>query len=159
VRTGWIADRYQAFWAWVVSWLPFGLSRWVAPSFLGFAAINGFTFGVDLSVVTLVHGVAGLPVPVAVTCGYGVAFALSFALNRFLTFRSRDRLGAETVKYVAAVAFNFFVLLLGITTLLADHLGVQYQVARVLAGCCEGLFMYTAMRFWIFRRTPETVDA
>lgn len=123
-------------------------------TFVVFAVINGFTFLVDLSLVTLVHGHLGAPVPVAVTVGYAVAFSLSFGLNKRFNFRSHAPVGPEAGRYVGVVAVNFVVLLLGITTLL-DHLGVQYQLARVAAGACEGVFMYSAMRWFVFRTAGD----
>src|ERR1700744_2477971 len=60
-------ERYHALMAAIVARLPFGLSRIVAPSFLGFAIINGFTFSVDLGLLSLCHGVLRWPYPAAVT--------------------------------------------------------------------------------------------
>ena len=37
--------------------LPFGLSRVVAPSLLGYLLINLFTFFLDLSILAVAHGV------------------------------------------------------------------------------------------------------
>src|SRR5262245_43456441 len=39
-------DRFHAVMVAIVRSLPFGLSRVIAPSFLGFALINGLTFAV-----------------------------------------------------------------------------------------------------------------
>jgi putative flippase GtrA len=149
---GRISDRYAAFWTAVAARLPF---RFLSPTFLGFVFINSCTFGLDLLLVTLVHGVLGLPVPVAVTFGYAVAFSLSFGLNKVLNFRSQSPVGPEGARYVLVVAINFTVLLLGVTTLLSS-LGVQYQVARLVAGGCEGIFMYAAMRWFVFRQPAPT---
>ena len=59
------------------------------------------------------------------------------------------------------MAVNFGVVLLGVTTGLAA-VGVPYQVARVAAGACEGIFMYCAMRWFVFpvvRRAEASDDA
>ena len=56
-----------------------------------------------------------------------------------------------------AVAVNFLVLLLGGTTVLAA-LGVPYQAARVAAGCCEGVFLYCAMRWFVFPAITDDRD-
>lgn len=143
-------DGFARLCAAVVARLPWGLSRVVAPSLVGFALINGGTFGVDLAVLSLLHGVLGAPVPVAVTAAYAVAFALSFVLNRVFNFRSHGPLGRQSAVYVLVVAVNFVVLLLGVTTGLAA-LGVDYRVARVAAGVGEGIWMYVAMRRLVFR--------
>lgn len=107
-------ERFHALMVAIVARLPFGLSRIVAPSFLGFAIINGFTFSVDLGLLSLGHGVLKWPYPAAVTLSYLTAFALSFVLNRAFNFRSHEALGPQTTKYVIAVAINFAAFVLGV---------------------------------------------
>ena len=119
------------------------------PTVFRYLAISACTFGLDLALVTLVHGILGWPLTVGVTIGYGVALSLNYLLNRVLNFRSRAPLGAESLRYGAAVAVNFGVVLLGVTTGLAA-VGVPYQVARIGAGAVEGIFMYVAMRWLVF---------
>jgi putative flippase GtrA len=114
-----------------------------------FAVIGAGTFTLDLVLLTLVHGGLGWPLPVAVTVGYAVALSVNYLLNRKLNFRSRRPIGPESLRYGAVVAVNFGALLLGVTTGLAA-LGLPYQVARVVAGVCEGAFMYCAMRWFVF---------
>jgi len=117
---------------------------------IGFVLINGFTFALDLGIVSLTHGVWGWPLPVSVTVGYAIAFSVSFVLNRRFNFRSHAPVGGQLVRYVGVVAVNFLVILLGLTTGL-NAIGVQYQLARIIAGACEGVFMYCTMRWFVFR--------
>src|SRR6201995_647723 len=77
----------------VVRHLPFGLSRVIAPSLLGFAVINGFTFGLDLTLLTVFHGVLHWPVAVSITLSYGTVTSLSYLLNRTLNFHSHGMVG------------------------------------------------------------------
>src|ERR1700730_16355131 len=133
---------------------PFGLSRIVAPSFLGFAIINGFTFSVDLGLLSLCHGVLKWPYPAAVTLSYLTAFALSFVLNRAFNFRSREALGPQTARYVVAIAINYVAFVVGVGDALTA-IGVQYQLARILSGLCEGVYMYSVMRWVVFRDVPR----
>jgi putative flippase GtrA len=137
----------------IVRRLPFGLSRIVAPSFIGFAIINGFTFSVDLGLLSLCHGVLKWPYPAAVTLSYLTAFTLSFLLNGAFNFRSRQALGPQTAKYVVAVGINYAAFVLGVGDGLTA-VGVEYQLARILSGLCEGLYMYSVMRWVVFRDTP-----
>jgi putative flippase GtrA len=147
-------ERYHALMAAIVRRLPFGLSRIVAPSFLGFAIINGFTFSVDLGLLTLCHGVLKWPYPAAVTLSYLTAFALSFVLNRAFNFRSHEALGPQTTKYVVALAINYGAFVLGVGDGLTA-IGVEYQLARVLSGLCEGVYMYCVMRWVVFKDAPR----
>lgn len=143
-------ERFHALMAGVVRRLPFGLSHVVAPSLLGFAVINGFTFSVDVALLTLAHRLLNWPYPAAVTVSYLAAFALSFVLNRAFNFRSHGALGPQTARYAVAVAVNYLVFVLGVGSGLTA-LGVGYAVARLVSGVLEGAYMYCVMRWVVFR--------
>jgi putative flippase GtrA len=145
---GGVPEQFARLCAAVTARLPFGLSRVVPSTFVGFAAISGSTFCADLLILTVLHSQLQVPYAVAVGLGYAVAFALSFVLNRVLNFRSHDPVGRQTLVYVGIVAVNFAILV-GVSSGL-EAVGVQYQVARIAAGACEGLFMYCAMRWVVF---------
>ncbi|MFI1917567.1 GtrA family protein [Nocardia sp. NPDC020380] len=138
--------------------LPFGLARLVAPTFVGYLLVSGCTFTVDLLILTGVHGGLGLPLPIAVTAGYVTAFALSYLLNRTLNFASHAPVGPQLAIYIVAVVLNYLLFILGVTSGLAA-LGLDYRIARILGGLGEALFLYTAMRRFVFRRTSVGVDA
>ena len=116
-----------------------------------FVVISGFTYALDLAILTALHGGLGWPLPLAITIGYAVAFTTNYLLSRVLNFRSHEPIGPESLRYAAVVAVNFTVVLLGVTTLLAE-VGVPYQPARLAAGACEGVFIYSAMRWFVFDR-------
>lgn len=145
-------QRFHALMEVVVRWLPFGLSRVVAPSFLGFAIINGFTFGIDLLLLMLFRSGLGLPVPIAFTLAYVIAFGLSFVLNRALNFRSHAPVGPQAGLYAVAILINYLAFILGVGSALTA-IGLQYVLSRIVAGACEAAFMYSVMRWIIFRDT------
>lgn len=147
-------ERFAAVLAAIVRRLPFGLARVVPPSLLGFAIINGFTFTVDLVLLTSLHGGLRWPLPVAVTVSYVTAFGLSFLLNRAFNFRSHGRLGRQVPVYVVVVAVNYLVWILGVTGGLAA-VGVDYRVARIVGGLCEAAYMYVCMRWLVFRNVRQ----
>ena len=134
----------------VVARLPFGLDSIVAPTFLGFVVLNSFTFAVDLALLTLLHGGLGIALVVAVTVAYACAFTLSYALNRVLNFRSHAAVGPQFAVYVVVIVVNYLAFILGVSSALAA-LGVEYHVARIAAGACEAVFIYSAMRWVVFR--------
>jgi putative flippase GtrA len=135
----------------LVSRLPLGLDRIVAPTLVGFALINGFTFAVDLVLLSVLHGGLGIAYPVAVTVAYVCAFALSYTLNRYVNFRSHAPVGPQIARYVVVVVVNFVVFILALSTLLTG-IGVDYRVARAAAGACEAAYLYVALRWVVFRR-------
>ena len=138
----------------VVRHLPFGLSGVIAPSLLGFAVINGFTFGLDLTLLTVFHGVLHWPVAVSITLSYGTATSLSYLLNRTLNFHSHGLVGRQVTIYTAVVVVNYLAFILGVGSGLSA-LGLEYQLARVVAGLCEAVWIYVAMRFLVFRPDPR----
>ncbi|WSY64896.1 GtrA family protein [Nocardia sp. NBC_00881] len=146
-----IADRFTAWCEALVALLPFGLNRLVAPTFLGFALINGGTFGVDLAFLTVCHGWWGLPLWLSVTVAYVCAFGLSFVLNRTFNFHSHAPVGKQAAVYVVVVAVNYLAFILGVGSGLTA-LGLEYHLSRLLAGACEAVYMYSAMRWMVFRR-------
>ena len=146
-------ERFAAVMAGVVRRLPWGLATVVPPSLLGFAVINGCTFGVDLALLAVLRSVAHLPLWLAVTVAYVCAFWLGYVLNRAFNFRSHAPVGPQVARYVVVVAVNYLVWILGVGTGLAA-LGVDYRIARLAAGACEAVYMYCAMRWIVFRKHP-----
>jgi putative flippase GtrA len=145
-----LADQFHKWCEAVVSRLPFGLGSVVAPTILGFCLINGICFGLDLAILTGLHGGLALPLPIAVTLAYSCAFAVSYVLNRTANFRSHAPVGPQVAIYVVVVVVNYLTFILGVSTGLAA-IGVQYQLSRIVAGSCEAVYMYCAMRWLVFR--------
>jgi putative flippase GtrA len=143
-------ERYAAAMTAITRRLPFGLSDVVAPSVVGYLLINLCTFFVDLALLGLFHGTFRWPLPIAVTLSYGTASVLSYLLNRVLNFRSHDAVGRQFPVFVAVSASNYLIFVLGLTNLLS-HLGVYYEFSRVIAACCEGVYLYCMMRWVVFR--------
>jgi len=146
--------RFAAAMTTITGKLPFGLSRMVAPSVVGYLLINLCTFLLDLTLLAAFHGGLKLPLPVAVTLSYGSAGAVSYIANRVLNFRSHGPLGRQVPLYVGIMASNYFIFVLGLTDALAAA-GVFYELARVIAACCEGVYLYCCMRWLIFRDTAR----
>jgi putative flippase GtrA len=145
-----LVDRFHEWCEAVVDRLPLGLRSVIAPTFLGFCLINGLTFGVDLAILTGLHRGLGLPVPIAVTVAYACAFTLSYMLNRTFNFQSHSPVGPQVAIYVVVVVVNYLAFILGVTSVLAA-IGVHYQLSRLAAGICEAVYMYSAMRWVVFR--------
>ena len=134
--------------------LPFGLSRVIEPNMLGYLLINLCTFGIDLGLLGLFHGRERLPIPVAVTLSYGTASLISYILNRVFNFRSHAEVGRQLPVFVAVSASNYLIFVLGFTDLLAA-VGVYYELARVIAACCEGVYLYCMLRWIVFRDVAQ----
>ncbi|MGW6276899.1 GtrA family protein [Kribbella sp. NPDC055071] len=153
-RTEVWGQRFNAATAAVVRRLPGRFSELVPPSLIGFIVINGFTFGVDLGLLTVFHSGLRLPLWLSITIAYSLAFAVAYVLNRTFNFRSHGAVGKQFAMYVIVVVVNYLVWILGVGTG-AAALGVEYHVARVIAGACEAIYMYCALRWLVFRRSPH----
>ncbi len=138
--------------------LPFGLSRVVAPSLLGYLLINLCTFCLDLTLLAVFHGGLKWPLPVAVTLSYGSASVVSYVLNRVLNFRSHGAVGRQLPVFVAVSASNYLLFVLGLTDALAA-VGVYYELARVIAALCEAVYLYAMMRWVVFRDARRSAAA
>jgi hypothetical protein len=75
-------------------------------------------------------------------------------LNRWLNFRSHGAVGGQLAIYVVVVVVNYLVWILGVGDGLSA-VGVDYRVARIIAGGCEAIYMYVAMRWLVFRRADN----
>ena len=105
---------------------------------------------VDLALLTAFHGALRWPLPVAITVAYVLASGLGYSLNRTLNSRSHCAVGPQLTVYAAVVTVNFLALILGVSTGLAA-LGLDYRLARLTAAGCECVYMYSAMRWLVFR--------
>jgi len=146
-----LVDRFHRFCVAVVARLPLRLNSVVAPTFLGFVLINSFTFLVDLLLLTALHGWLEVPLAISVTVAYACAFTLSYLLNRTMNFQSHAPVGPQFSIYVVVVLVNYLAFILGVSSALTA-MGLDFRAARILAGCCEAIYMYSAMRWLVFRR-------
>jgi putative flippase GtrA len=137
----------------IVRRLPFGLARVVAPNMLGFAVISAVTFSLNLVLLVALHGGLRWPVPVSITLAYLAGTGLGYVLNRSLNFRSHGAVGPQVGVYTGVAAVNYFAWILGVGAGLAA-VGVDYRLARIIAGACESVYMYAAMRWLVFRDAP-----
>jgi putative flippase GtrA len=135
--------------------LPFGLSEVVAPSMVGYLLINLCTFFIDLGILALFHGHFRWPIPAAVTLSYGTASVISYIANRVLNFGSHEAVGKQFPVYLLVSASNYLIFVLGLTDLLSS-VGVYYELSRVLAACCEAVYLYCMMRWVVFRDTKDS---
>jgi putative flippase GtrA len=150
--------RYAAAMTAITKRLPFGLSNVVEPNMLGYLLINLFTFCIDLGLLGLLHGKERLPIPIAVTISYGTASLISYILNRVFNFRSHAEVGRQLPVFVAVSASNYLIFVLGLTDLLSA-VGVYYELARILAACCEAVYLYCMLRWIVFRDTAADADS
>ena len=69
-----------------------------------------------------------------------------------LNFRCHADVGRQLPLFVAVSASNYLIFVLGLTDLLSA-VGVYYELARVIAACCEAVYLYCMLRWVVFRDT------
>ena len=147
-------ERFTAVMSAIAVRLPFGLARVIAPNMLGFAVLSTVTFGLNLVLLIVFHGVLGWPVAVSITLAYLAGSGLGYVLNRSLNFRSHGAVGPQVIWYGAVIIVNYLCCILGVTAALAA-LGIDYRLARIAAAVCEAVYMYTALRLVVFRDVTQ----
>jgi putative flippase GtrA len=145
-------ERFSAWMAAIARRLPFGLDRIVPANLVGFAFISAITFSLNLVLLIAFHGDLHWPVAISISLAYLAGSGLGYVLNRSLNFRSHAALAPQAGAYTVVVIVNYLAWILGIGAGLT-LLGVDYRLARVIAGGCESLYMYAAMRWFVFRDT------
>jgi putative flippase GtrA len=148
-----VAERAGDLLTWLVDRLPEQVRRVVPRELIGFGILGGFTFLIDLGLLWALRTWTTLPLPVAVSIAYVIAFGINFVLNRTVNFRSHAPVGPQSMRYAVVVACDYG-LTLGVTTGLSA-LGLDFRIARLIAAACVATFTYTASRFWVFRRKAE----
>jgi hypothetical protein len=83
---------------------------------------------------------------------------LSYVLNRVLNFGSHEAVGRQFPLYVLVSGSNYLIFVLGLTDLLSA-VGVYYEFSRVLAACCEAVYLYCMLRWVVFRDTTGDAAA
>jgi putative flippase GtrA len=137
--------------------LPPALQRVLPITFIGYAMINGSSFLLDMGFLALITQFVTWPYSIVFSIGYGLASIYAFFLNRWLNFREHGDLGKQSGKYVFVIVSNYLIWIVGFASIL-DLLGVHVMVARVMAACLEGLYIYILLRLWVFPRRRGGAD-
>ncbi|GAB3714953.1 GtrA family protein [Mariniluteicoccus flavus] len=142
------ARGFASMTSWIHRRLPRFLN-WIPVTGVGFCILGLTTFLFDLVLLSIFKGWLHINYPLAVTLGYAGASVLNFILNRWLNFQVHGHVAKQSAKQAVAVISNYVIWILAFSSFL-DHIGVHYQVARIVAACIEGVYLYVLMNFWVF---------
>lgn len=116
---------------------------------LAYLAVGGTSFLIDLGLLTLLHGVFGVPLLAATAIAFVTALCCNFVLNRGVVFPGGVAPAhRQLAKYLALVVGNLLVTLLVVGGLSA--LSVPYEVAKVIAAALLFGANYVVYRRWVF---------
>lgn len=145
------ARWFAAFTRRVHDALPPWARRFLPATFIGYALINGSAFLLDMAFLALISHFVALPYGVAFSLGYGLASIYAFVLNRWLNFREHGDLGRQSGKYAIVIVSNYLIWIVGFASVL-QIVCLHIMIARVTTACCEGLYIYVMLRWWVFPR-------
>jgi putative flippase GtrA len=125
------------------------LARLSQHSAVRFLIVGGVSLSVDEGMLFLLHGVAGVWLPLATLLAFAVAFGVNFGLNRGWAFSARDgAVGRQVWRYLMLVAVNLGVTVVGVPALTA--LGVLYLISKLVVAGLLAIMNYFVSRRWIF---------
>lgn len=115
--------------------------------------ISGGTAAVvELGSLYIFKGILGMPLLLAVSLAFILAFCVSFTLQKFWTFEdhSVDQVHTQAAKYFAITGFNFF-LNLFLMYVLVEILHVWYMLAKFLVSGGIAFFSFFVYRMFVFK--------
>lgn len=116
---------------------------------IAYLAVGGTSFLVDLGLLTLLHGLLGVPLLAATAVAFLTALCCNFLLNRGVVFSSGVTPARwQLARYLVLVVVNLLVTLLVVGGLSA--LSVPYELAKVVAAVLLFGANYVGYRRWVF---------
>jgi putative flippase GtrA len=117
-----------------------------------FGLMGGLTFGVDIGLLWLLHGVVHLWLWLATTLAYAVAFVIGFVLSREWVFPEAGRSRAQVYRYCVLVVGVLLLTVFGVQAL--AWLGVPYLAAKLVTSGVVAIVNYVVSRWWVFPAVP-----
>lgn len=124
------------------------ISRVWSSSAVRYLAVGGFAFLFDVGVLSLLHDVFRVGLPVATPSAFLLSFAVTYTLQRTVAFRSDDSVAPSVLRYTLLVAFNTVA-----TTAIVwaiDAVGWPWLVGKITAVAATTVWNYFAYRYWVF---------
>ena len=118
-----------------------------------FGLTGGLSVGVDVALLTLLHGVLDVPLALATTVAYCSSLAVNYSLNHRWVFAAEGDHRRRLLRYGALVVVNYLTTLTVVTGLAA--VGVYYLVAKALVVGGNALLNFLCFRYWVFTASDE----
>ena len=109
--------------------------------FLLYSGVNSVAFVCNLTVAWVLT-TWGMQYLLATVCGYVVHLTLVFVVNHTWTFRTGDVRQGAAVLRMCVVHIGSFVLVMTVTPLCVELLGMSYLFARLIAALCAWVWDY-----------------
>jgi putative flippase GtrA len=124
-------------------------------SALRYLVVGGVAFLFDFGLLALLSQVIGWPLWLATSVAFLASFALTYTLQRVVTFGSRAPHGSSLAKYAALVAFNTVASVIIVE--LASYSMLGWAGGKVLATVATTIWNYFIYRYWVYAH-PRTAS-
>lgn len=118
-------------------------------SAIRYLTVGGIAFLVDVGLLYVLHEIAGVALAVATPTAFLASFAVTYLMQRSLTFRSSAGYGSSGLKYTLLVIVNTFATTAIVTGIAA--LGWPWEVGKALAVGSTTIWNYFGYKYWIFK--------
>jgi len=118
-----------------------------------YVAVGLVGFAVDFGMLVFFREVVGTPVWVATTIAFWASLAVVFLTNKYVTFGARGMAHRQIVRYFVLLGVNYLATL-GVIAL-ADHLGLGYQIGKIVAVGMTTVWNYFVYQLWVFREADK----
>jgi putative flippase GtrA len=123
---------------------------------IGFFLIGIVSSAVDIGLLFIFTVCLGIWYLISTTLSYGSGIAVSYILNKYLTFHDADRHYVAQFTAFAAISISCLLVNLCIIWLAVELFFMGYLPAKVIATCCAFLWNYYGQSRFTFheRRFP-----
>lgn len=120
-------------------------------SFIKYLIVGVFNTLVGFGVIFILMHIGLLP-EMANFIGYLCGIIVSFVLNKYFTFKSKNYLKKEFIKFVASMGIAYLINLL-VLIVLYRYFGVNEYISQIIAGIFYTISGYILSKFYAFKQT------
>jgi putative flippase GtrA len=98
------------------------------------------------------HNLFQIKIAVATTASFLIAFSISFLLQKFWTFRNKQKRYMKQLGYYLVInLLNLFVNV-SLMVFLVDHLKIHYMISQVIVLGGLGITSYLLYKYLVFKK-------
>lgn len=124
------------------------LRRTWANTAVRYLVVGGLAFLIDFGLLALLHEVIRIPLVISTPTAFLTSFALTYLLQRSITFDGRGGWTASAAKYTLLVAFNTVATTAFVT--LVGSSDLPWEWGKIIAVASTTIWNYFAYRYWVF---------
>ncbi|MDF2917827.1 GtrA family protein [Microbacterium sp. F1-18] len=128
--------------------VPGPVKRMWRSSAVRYLVVGGVAFLFDFGLLFVLHDLVHIDLVIATPVAFFTSFALTFVMQRSITFQTGAGWRSSAVKYTALVVFNAFATTAIVTGI--DALGWPWAVGKGIAVASTTVWNYFGYRYWIF---------